>query len=207
MLFTLKCKESFAFRVYRIGKNMSVGRKRLSGAAYRKAALEEVVKKTAKIFNCFQKPEYTSSTSNKSDRTKNCRQGKGDESEPIKRSDTTDFVNDLDIEITAPEDRGYYSEDSKTGCSTFVTQGNNHISSDLIPHTNLNNPKNVVIEDIAFVFDPAVWSINENTREQIIEHGTNQDISKLDFSRSKRFVGGQHRFLTQSLFQTKLVNG
>lgn len=58
-----------------------------------------------------------------------------------------------------------------------------------------------------FMFDPALWPMNDNTREQSIKNEINQGISKLDFSRSKRLLEGQNRCLTQTLFETNLING
>ena len=57
------------------------------------------------------------------------------------------------------------------------------------------------------VYDPALWPINDNTREHVLKNGIIQDISKIGFSRSKRFIGGTTSLSNSNLFKTSLING
>lgn len=160
---------------------MSDGRKRLSGAAYRKEKLkklkneEEARLKSKKIFNYFRKPESGHGSN----------ETVSDADEPgempnitLKEKDAEDTTNLIpQASLTSPvqDSQTYENKDS---------EGND-----------------------SMVYDPFLWPINESTREHVLKNDIIQDISKLDFSRSTRFIGGQNRSLTKALFETSLVNG
>lgn len=76
----------------------------------------------------------------------------------------------------------------------------------LIQQTSSSSTEHSEKYDKDFVFDRALCPINDNTREQVIKNGINKDITKLDFKRSKRLLGEQNRFLTQTLSKTKLID-
>lgn len=155
---------------------MSDGRKRLSGAAYRKAALakiekeQETVKKIRKIFNFFRKPNT------------------GHES--------SESENNVEIQ-----------KSDQTKDNTINTNTIPQTSSTTTEHSEIYEDKDFKHSSNTMVYDPALWPINDNTREHVLKNGIIQDISKVDFSSSKRFIGEQHRCLTQTLFKTSLING
>ncbi|KAL4126405.1 hypothetical protein QTP88_010627 [Uroleucon formosanum] len=61
---------------------------------------------------------------------------------------------------------------------------------------------------ISSLNDPAKWPIiDSETIDFIIRNLSNQDIDKLDFSTSKRLYSSQARYVTRSMFFTKLKNG
>lgn len=64
---------------------------------------------------------------------------------------------------------------------------------------------------ISFVSDdPALWIINGDTINHIIEHGFKQNLQNPQFPKSKRIIPGkrsQFRKLSLSLFQRTLLNG
>jgi len=61
---------------------------------------------------------------------------------------------------------------------------------------------------ISSLNDPAKWPIiDSETIDFIIRNLSNQDIYQLDFSTSKRLYSSQARYITRSMFFTKLKNG
>lgn len=159
-------------------------RKRLSGAAYRKAAQEKlekneaISKKIPKISTFFRKTEAGLESTDQSPSQVVVVEAGGSSDEHSKAESERPYVLDQETH------QEIFDDDMRVDVQ-----------------------ENLEIADDKFVYDPAVWPINEETREKVIQNGINQDFSKLDLSRSKRFVGGQHRYLTQSLFQSKLING
>ncbi|XP_051155178.1 zinc finger MYM-type protein 1-like [Leptopilina boulardi] len=61
------------------------------------------------------------------------------------------------------------------------------------------------LEPVELSKDPALWEINDSTREILSRHGFSQNISS-DFSNSERLYSDQRRFLTKNVFQRKLKN-
>lgn len=54
--------------------------------------------------------------------------------------------------------------------------------------------------------DPALWKINDRTREYIIKNGIKQN-SETGFSASERMYGVKKRYCTKSYFHKRLQNG
>lgn len=198
---------------------MSDGRKRLSGAAYRKATLQknkreqEVINKTSKIFTFFQKPE----SGNGLPESKNFvesdlpTQTKFPESELGPSTSSLNSEESVSSHETATptspttEERSNCFKYSEIECTSTSDNVKQILKS--VPHTSSNITGLNDNQETDFVCDPALWPVNDNTRDRVLSTGINQDVSNLDFSRSKRFIGGQHRFLTQTLFKTNLING
>lgn len=55
--------------------------------------------------------------------------------------------------------------------------------------------------------DPALWELNETTRDYVAINGACQNLDDLTFLRSKRNYSDQSRRLSINLFQRKLLNG
>lgn len=168
---------------------MSDGRKRLSGSGYRKEAQKklekqrEVVEKTAKISNFFKKSNSQDENlkCTPTDNVTPCGSGRPNYGQThVKEGD--DALNDAEASIKEPE-RPSSSRSSN--------------EDKVIPYPL----------DVKIVDDPALWEINDRTREYVVTRGINQNIDEMDLSRSKRLIGGQNRYLSKSLLKTKLING
>lgn len=67
--------------------------------------------------------------------------------------------------------------------------------------------KEVAFKEHAISDDPGEWIINDFTRDYVATHGCKQNIN-LNFSGTKRdYSDGKSRWLSESLFHRKLING
>lgn len=164
---------------------MSDGRKRLSGAAYRKLAKQKADKK---LQIKKQIPEISSFFK------KHC-------------DGNAVSTTELNLEDQQP-----------MTCSNDIEPGSSSVSSPVKPEEEpecftkrekeeAENASTDFMSTSEIVDDPALWEINDATREYIIKNGIQQDIYNLDLSKSKRLDGDRNRYLSHSLFKTKLVNG
>ena len=157
---------------------MSDGRKRLSGAAYTKAALEilekeqTVLKKTAKIFNFFRKPEtgHGSGSSDSKSHVETQKCGQRIELSQNKLHPITESPSAVEFaasgETGTTEQKGEDFQDSKIECKAKHAElEDNKDFCNLIPQGSSNAIEHSEKYEKDFVFDLALWPINENTRE------------------------------------------
>lgn len=155
------------------------GKKRLSGAEYRKRAKEkdnkqqDVIKKTRKLDDFFGKP----------------------------------YVIDPTCDV--PSGSGVISTDfslvsSSADISIVVASGLKEEAKDvpLVPGVQPYPDQELCeISD-----DPAKWTIDEFTRDYICKNGANQNIQN-NFSKSVRIYKDKVRQLSENLFERQLLNG
>ncbi|KAL4085416.1 hypothetical protein QTP88_027275 [Uroleucon formosanum] len=152
---------------------MSDGRKRLSGAAYKKASKlklekeKKIISQTAKL--------------------------------------TTFFGNSL------PSTSDLQSETFKT--ELFSSEPSNKNEQDpleisVVKNNLVNNAEKQLHTSSSIPSkDPALWELNETTRDYVAINGACQNLDDLTFLRSKRNYSDQSRRLSINLFQRKLLNG
>lgn len=191
---------------------MSDGRKRLSGAKYRKNSLEKserqrsVVEKSTKIDTFFKKTTKTSVSV-----FLDTEQSTSAAAEP----------NSSDIDIVSRSPQIYSSILTQTAQSETASApgpsnscSNSNNSDDKINFQNFLTEEEVATctDDTTkpttkISNDPALWDINEVTRDYVSKHAVKQDIDTLDFNKSKRAFGDQYRYCSPSLFNTVVANG
>lgn len=160
------------------------GKKRLSGAEYRKRAKEkddkqkDVINKTRKLDDFFGKPLIKD---NVIDPTRDVPSGSGS-------------ATSADISSVSP------SADTLI----VVASGSKEEAVDvpLVPgvHLNLNQERCKISND------PAKWTIDEFTRDYFCKNETNQNIQN-DFPKSERMYKDKARQLSKHLFERQLLNG
>lgn len=157
---------------------MSDGRKRLSGAEYRKNARirrekqTKEIEQTGKIDLFFTKPVATSSTK---------------QVEEV-REDVTD-----DVVATC-------SYDTSEATSSIVRETEASESGAEPPSSSRECDDPVVLLGVSS--DPAEWDINDSTRDHVAKHGIVQN-ENLDFTQSRRLYADKARVLTKHLFEKK----
>ncbi|XP_046752385.1 zinc finger MYM-type protein 1-like [Diprion similis] len=170
---------------------MSDGRKKLSGAEYRKRAKEktekqdEVIKKMNKLEAFFKKPAV-SITDPENDHYS---------SPPCAMIKTIDGAN------TEQPDTSTSSTCSNQIVASIVHAG---ATADILTES-LNNAKNEN-NTLDVSEDPAQWLINDKTRDWIAINGVQQNMH-VDFSQSQRLYEDRTRHLSKSLFERQLLNG
>lgn len=167
------------------------GKKRLSGAEYRKRAKEkddkqkDTIKKTRKLDDFFGKP--------------------------------SSYIEDpiIDPTLEVPSSSGAPSTDDSVVSSsentlTDVASISKEQAEDipLVPRVAevgvQPNPPDQELYEISD--DPANWTINEFTRDHICKNGANQNIQN-DFPMSERIYKDKARQLSRHLFERQLLNG
>lgn len=165
---------------------MSDGRKRLSGAEYKKKAKikkeeqEQIIRKTTKIDSFFK--------------NENCIEKSGT-STMQSGKDETDFKSAAhlsSVELSTKEKVDDCVLDDE--CSKI---------EDASRTESLNDGRMQTTEDQNK--DPALWEINDTLREIIARCGFDQNKCS-DFSKSERLYADQRRFLPVSIFQRKMKN-
>lgn len=181
---------------------MSDGRKRLSGAEYKKKAKmkkeeqDEIIRKTIKIDSFFK--SGSGSSGEKPGSSTTC-------TVTIKsRKDETDLNSAVQQQQSSVEQSTFEKtdiyvydreaiEESSISITTEDASQNQTSSNDQVQTTvNLNK-------------DPALWKINDTLRETIARYGFDQNKS-CDFSKSEKMYADQRRFLPVTIFQRKMKN-
>ncbi|XP_044127177.1 zinc finger MYM-type protein 1-like [Bufo gargarizans] len=165
---------------------MSDGRKRLSGAGYRKNAKirrekqARELEQTGKIEQFFTKPVASSNTE------------QGEE-----------VVEDLTADIC--------ETDVATSCSYDTSIATSSTSIARETETSESGPSSSVefddpVVQIGVSSDPAEWVLNDCTRDHVAKHGIIQN-ENLDFTQSRRLYADHSRLLTKHLFEKENFNG
>lgn len=169
---------------------MSDGRKRLSGAEYKKRAkqkLEEqerILKQTKKLDVFFKASK---------------------ESENKLSVDETVEESDADVVAgTSFFDTPISVAESTTTTTSQNSQNDTIVSNDFVVESQYSTEEPKL--DSYFNKDPALWILNDTTKNLIATNGFDQNI-ELDFSNSLRTYKDQNRYLSKSLFERRLKNG
>lgn len=161
---------------------MSDGRKRLSGAEYRKNAKirrdkqTKEIKQTGKIDLFFTKPVTPSST---------------EQGEEVEEEVTDDVVATC-------------SYDTSEATSSIISETEAYESGAERPSSSKEFDDPVVLLGVSS--DPAEWVLNDSTRDHVAKHGIVQN-ENLDFTQSRRLYADKARVLTKHLFQKNNFNG
>lgn len=184
---------------------MSDGRKRLSGAEYKKLAElkakkeRKVIEKTQKISSFFKKPDNC---------TCECKLS----TSLINELETGETSNSVSKKTNATEN-SFQSPDDNCQVEEVIEISPN-LDTDQLKEISqssnefdVTNFVNTPLVNVEVIKDPALWKVNNVTRDYVCKHGVEQDINNLNFEASKRLIGEQYRYLSPAFFKTKLVNG
>ncbi|XP_050546619.1 uncharacterized protein LOC126908493 [Daktulosphaira vitifoliae] len=197
---------------------MSDGRKRLSGSAYKKVAKlklekeQKVISQTAKLTSFFgnQRPSISNSPNEIETTAEQISNESSDKNEPNLQSPLEALANEN--QIIKNSEKQLINTSSITPSEhplhcTFETMEN---ENQLIEYSELLNTSSIIPSS-----DPALWSINEDLINYVCFHGFTQDLSIINFSKSKRSflrtVKGIKKTINRSCkisyFQGTLKNG
>lgn len=183
---------------------MSDGRKRLSGAEYKKRSKlkheeqERVLKQTKKLDLFFKTSSLPVGEKEKTDKEE------PESALPVCDSSDGDAI---DANVIAGTSR---SETNETVTLSEI-QVSSHSESEILSDTidvksqSLKEFKKPTLA-ISLDKDPAFWVLNDATRDSIAKNGFDQNVG-LDFTNSVRVYKDQKRYLTKSFFEGKLKNG
>lgn len=173
------------------------GRKRLSGAKYRKVAGEkknkvnEIISKTVKLDYFFKSNPSTGETSSQSDSTPSQSSRVDEESYGVETREAR--VND---------------QPSLVSLSTEPSGGPNKVASNAEENEDVllkpDTPTTSITGNLKPSNDPVLWKINDTTRDYFVKNGFNQNKDG-DFEQSKRVYPDKNRFLNKALFDRKLA--
>lgn len=194
---------------------MSDGRKRLSGAEYKKRAKlkvqkeQSVVKQTRKLDSYGYKKEVTKPINEETESEINTlSQVVRDVTEKNKNESVLDLdcvassskTDDFDKSVQLPTNTSSGLICSKIVSTNIGVSLNKHETL-TVQTNNSDEPKPSTLDK-----DPAFWVLNDACRNEIATSGYDQNLSA-DFSKSKRQYSDQQRFLSKALFQRKMANG
>lgn len=182
---------------------MGDGRKRLSGAEYKKKAKmkkeeqEQVIRKTIKIDNFFK--SGSGSSIERPGTSTTCTDTIQSGKDEMDLNSAAQQQQQSSVEQSSFEKTDIYVfdeeavEESSISIKIEDASQNQTLSNDQVQTTvNLNK-------------DPALWEINDTLREIIARYGFDQNKS-CDFTKSEKLYADQRRFLPVSIFQRKMKN-
>ncbi|KAF0724553.1 zinc finger MYM-type protein 1-like [Aphis craccivora] len=202
------------------------GKKRLNGAAYRKKAKERALKITSVISKTGNLTSYFRKLT-----TANTVEVNNDENSILQ---TAEVFNEEDLIVNHP-----FKKENTLVCSIAVGEANylpsqahsfaeNKVEDEIIINDpvqkeessdsiikSLQNTKSKLGFTKTYLNDPALWNVDDTLRDYISIHGIAQDLSELNFSKSKRSytvnIGGTkkiiNRYFKKTFLDSTLING